>query len=70
MGAQRGVFVATKQIVVVLHIDGRLELDAQHFHGKECEQALADLQALFSVQTERKKPEYHKRPAGIVKQGA
>lgn len=51
-----------KQIMIILHADGRVEYDMQGYIGKECEQE-ALLKALRELLTdggaEQKKPEYY-----------
>ena len=50
-----------KQVMNVLHADGRIEANLQGYHGKECdqEQLLDALQTLLTGGGEmQKKPEY------------
>lgn len=53
-----------KQVMVVVHADGKMEVNLSGYQGKECDQErlLAELQALFDPgepSDERKKPEYY-----------
>ena len=61
-----------KQIIIVLHADGRIEADLQGYQGRECEQeelvkALEEL--LVGGGKEYKKPDYYLLKNQQVRQG-
>ena len=61
-----------KQVIIVLHADGRIEADLKGYQGKECEQeelikALEEL--LVDGGKEHKKPEYYQVRQQQVRQG-
>ncbi len=53
-----------KKIVFTFKADGRVDIDAQGFHGKGCADASAPFEKVLGVEGERvKKPEfYHAEP--------
>jgi hypothetical protein len=61
-----------KQILIVLHADGRLEANLEGFKGTECEkdELLKAIQAMLAPEArqEVKKPEYYQRQSERVKQ--
>ena len=60
--------MAQKTVILVVHADGRTELEAKHFEGQDCEKAIKDFVALLGVKTsEIKKPEYYQRTTQQVK---
>ena len=51
-----------KTIEIIIATDGGIKIDAVGFAGADCEQATAFLtQALGTVKTSTKKPDYYKR---------
>jgi len=49
-------------IEVVVHTDGRIEIDAVGYEGNDCEKATSWLERALGLFTSRKrKPEYHRR---------
>ena len=61
-----------KQVIIVLHADGRIEVDLKGYQGKECEQEklIKALEALLvDGGKARKKPEYYQVRQQQVRQG-
>ena len=61
-----------KQVIIVIHADGRIEADLKGYQGKECEQevlvkALEEL--LVKKGKEHKKPEYYQVRQQQMRQG-
>ena len=63
-----------KQIIIVLHTDGRIEANLEGFKGTECEkdELLKALQAMLAPESrqETRKSEYYYQQAQHAKQGA
>jgi hypothetical protein len=63
-----------KQIIVVLHTDGRIEANLEGFKGTECERdaLLREIQDMLAPETrqEVRKPEYWQRQSERMKQGS
>lgn len=61
-----------KQVVIILHVDGRIEADMQGFSGQECEKdaVLQAIQAMLAPGTvqEHRKPEYYQHTQARVQQ--
>jgi hypothetical protein len=52
----------TEEIIVDIHPDGKITMEAKGFHGKGCEVVLEELGAALGKTTNvRLKPEYHER---------
>lgn len=62
--------MAEKQVIIVVHADGRVELEAKFFQGHDCEKVIKDFeQALGHKTAEQKKPEWHQQTTTHAKQG-
>ena len=61
-----------KQILVVLHADGRIEANLSGYQGKECEQEeiLKELEHMMARPKEQKRPEYFQQRVQQRHQGA
>ena len=52
--------MAQKTVILVVHADGRTELEAKYFEGRDCEKVLKDFEQLLGAKkAEHKKPEYY-----------
>ena len=63
----------SKQVMVIVHADGRMEVDGQGFAGTACEQdaLLREIQALLEPKSarEQRKPEYYRLQGAQQRQG-
>lgn len=60
-----------KKIIITIGQDGKLDLEAEGYHGKGCEQATAFLEkALGSVKARKKKPVYFQQQTTAATQKA
>jgi hypothetical protein len=51
-----------RSIEILIHPSGSIQIDAIGFSGSDCEQSTAFLeQALGTITTKQRKPEYHQR---------
>ena len=51
-----------KKVVVFIDEDGKVSVEGQGFHGKECEQIIDAVTAGFDVKKTVKKKEYYEKP--------
>lgn len=57
---KRHLTMAEKEITLIVHADGRVELEGKHFQGKECEKVIADFEKALGTKTEEyKKPQFY-----------
>jgi len=51
-----------EEIIVDIHPDGKITMEAKGFHGKQCEVIMSELEAsLGKVVNVKLKPEYHEQ---------
>ena len=62
--------MSQEEIIVKIHPDGRVEIDAVGFSGKGCVEATKFLEeGLGRASSSRKKPEYNEQTKNRLKQG-